>query len=355
MFRACAFALAVLWSVSISACSRAPESTPATAKPHVSGIDASTFDRLVRPQDDVFKHVNGAWLAKTEIPADKSSYGAFDMLVDKSQADLRAIVEDAAKAANKTPGSDAQKIGDFYESFMNESRVEQLGLTPLEQEFASIAALNTKADLARYFGRMFKLNLINPVVGFVDGDAQQPDREILYVNQGGLGLPDRDYYLQNEAKLREYREKYVAFLGTLLKLANQTSPEAAARDIFSIETRLARAHWTNVESRDAVKTYNKRSLADLPKEFPGFDWTAWTTELGIAQAPAVVISQPSYVKAFAVAFSELAVDRWKPYLRASVLNGFAPYLSKAFADTEFGFTGRRCAASRKTRRDGSAR
>jgi predicted metalloendopeptidase len=287
----------------------------------------------------VFKHVNGAWLAKTEIPADKSSYGAFDMLVDKSQADLRAIVEEAAKSANKTPGSDAQKIGDFYESFINESRVEQLGLTPLEQEFASIAALNTKADLARYFGRMFKLNLINPLVGFVDGDAQQPDREILYVNQGGLGLPDRDYYLQNEPKLREYREKYVAFLGTLLKRANQTAPEGAARDIFSIETRLARAHWTNVESRDAVKTYNKRSLADLPKEFPGFDWTAWTTELGIAQAPAVVISQPSYVRAFAVAFNELAVDRWKPYLRASVLNGFAPYLSKAFADTEFGFYG----------------
>lgn len=122
-----------------------------------------------------------------------------------------------------------------------------------------------------------------------------------------------------------------------MKLANHTSPEAAARDIFSIETRLARAHWTNVESRDAVKTYNKRSLADLPKEL--FDWTAWTTELGIAQAPAIVISQPSYVKAFAAAFNELAVDRWKPYLRASVLNGFAPYLSKAFADTEFGFYG----------------
>jgi putative endopeptidase len=187
---------------------------------------------------------------------------------------------------------------------------------------------------------MFKLNLINPLVGFVDGDAQQPDREILYVIQGGLGLPDRDYYLQNEAKLKEYREKYVTFVGSVLKLANQPLPDAAAKDIFALETRLARAHWTNVESRDAVKTYNKRALADLPKEFPGFDWGAWAAELNIAQAPAVVIAQPSYVKAFAAAVNELSVDRWKPYLRASLVNGFAPYLSRAFVDAEFGFYGR---------------
>ena len=302
-----------------------------------SGIDLSAFDKGARPQDDAFKHVNGAWLAKTEIPADKSSYGTFDILVDKSQDDLRAIVEEAAKMPNRTPGSDAQKIGDFYESFMNEARAEELGFSPLQTELATIDGLKTKTDLARYFGRMFKLNLINPLVGFVDGDAQQPDRETLYVVQGGLGLPDRDYYLKDDPKLREYRDKYVVFLTTILKLGNQTAPEAAAKDIFNLETRLARAHWTNVESRDAVKTYNKRTLADLPKEFPGFDWTAWTTELGISQAPAVIISQPSYVKSFAATVNELPVDRWKPYLRASLLNGFAPYLSKPFVDAEFGF------------------
>lgn len=315
---------------------RRPADAGAT-KPTAAGIDLSAFDKGVRPQDDAFKHVNGAWLAKTEIPADKSSYGTFDILVDKSQDDLRAIVEEAAKMPNRTPGSDAQKIGDFYESFMNEARAEELGLSPLQTELATIDGLKTKTDLARYFGRMFKLNLINPLVGFVDGDAQQPDRETLYVVQGGLGLPDRDYYLKDDPKLREYRDKYVVFLTTILKLGNQTAPEAAAKDIINLETRLARAHWTNVESRDAVKTYNKRTLADLPKEFPGFDWTAWTTELGISQAPAVIISQPSYVKSFAATVNELPVDRWKPYLRASLLNGFAPYLSKPFVDAEFGF------------------
>jgi putative endopeptidase len=334
--------LCCLVALAVTGCSREPASSAgaATTLPTGSGIDLATFDKNVRPQDDLFLHVNGGWLAKTEIPADKSSYGAFEMLADKAQADLRAIVEDAAKMTNKPAGSDAQKIGDFYESFMNEARTDELGLKPLESELAAIDRLQSKTDLARYLARMFKLNLINPVVGFVDGDAQQPDREILYVLQGGLGLPDRDYYLKDETKLKEYREKYISFLGNLLKLGNQQAPDSAAKDIFALETRLARAHWTNVESRDAVKTYNKRALADLPKEFPGFDWAAWSAELGITQAPAVVISQPSYVKAFAATVNELPIDRWKPYLRASLLNGFAPYLSKAFVDTEFGFYGK---------------
>ena len=236
----------------------------------------------MRPQDDLFHHVNGAWLTKTEIPADKASYGAFDILFDKAQADLRTIVEDAGKSTSKTPGSEAQKIGDFYESFMNEARVEELGITPLKAELDAIDAMKTKTDLARHFAHFFKLNLINPIVGYVDGDAQQPTHDILYVYQGGLGLPDRDYYLKNDDKLKEYREKYVAFRQQRSSARPATrTPEKSAREIFVLETRLARAHWTNVENRDAVKTYNKVTVADLGKQFPGFDWDAWTTELGV--------------------------------------------------------------------------
>jgi putative endopeptidase len=339
----CLHVFAVLAVGSLAGCSGEPSSPPATAAastPRVSGVDRASFETATRAQDDFFRHVNGGWLAKTEIPSDKASWGSFDMLVDKSQSDLRAIVEEASKAATKAPGSDAQKIGDFYDSFMNEARVEELGGKPLETELAAIDRLQTKTDLARYFARMFKLNVINPLIGFVDGDAQQPDREILYVFQGGLGLPDRDYYFQKDPKLQEYRDKYLAFLTTLLTLGQQSTPDAAAKEIFALETRLAKAHWTNVESRDAVKTYNKRALADLPKEFPGFDWAAWTAELGIDKAPSIVISQPSYVKAFAATVNELPVDRWKPYIRASLLNGFAPYLSKPFVEAEFGFYGK---------------
>jgi predicted metalloendopeptidase len=283
--------------------------------------------------------VNGTWLKKTEIPADKSSYGSFDLLIDRSQEDLKRIVEDAAKAANKSPGSEPQKIGDFYDSFMNEAKVEELKLKPLEAELAAIDRIASKSDLARYFGRMFKLNVINPLIGFVDGDAKRPDHETLYVFQGGLGLPDRDYYLKPDPPLKAYREKYVAFLTTLLQLSNQSSPAATAKQIYAVEERLARAHWTNVESRDAVKTYNNIAVADLPKQFPGFDWAAWIGELGVSQAPSLIISQPSYVKAFATLVNELPVETWKPYIRAALLNGFAPYLHKELANAEFAFYG----------------
>ena len=295
------------------------------------------FDRRVRPQDDLFRHVNGAWLNTTDIPGDKASYGAFDMLFDKAQADLRAIVEASATSTAKTPGSDAQKIGDFYESFMDEKRAEAQGLAPLKPELDAIDALKTKSDLARHFAHFFKLNLLNPIVGYVDGDAQEPGKDILYVFQGGLGLPDRDYYIKNDAKLNEYREKYVGFVSNILGQVGDAAAARSARDIFVLETRLARAHWTNVENRDALKTYNKVSVADLSTQFPGFDWAAWTTELGVNNVPAIVVSQPSYLKTLAAAVNELPVEAWKPYLKASLLNGFAPYLNKSIVDAEFGF------------------
>ena len=300
-------------------------------------MELEAFDKSVRPQDDLFRHVNGGWLAKTEIPADKASFGSFDMLFDKSQADLRAIVEEASKSTSKTQGSETQKIGDFYDSFMNEARAEELGLAPLKEELAAIDALKTKTDLARHFGHFFKLNLINPIVGYVDGDAKEPGKEILYLYQGGLGLPDRDYYLKPDPKLNEYRQKYVTFLTEMLKLGEDAAPGKTAENVFALENRLARAHWTNVESRDAVKTYNKVAVADLAKQYPGFDWAAFTTELGVKEVPAVVVSQPSYLKALAATVNEVPVDRWKPYLKASLLNGFAPYLSKPYVDLEFGF------------------
>ncbi|MGE3275784.1 MAG: M13 family metallopeptidase [Vicinamibacterales bacterium] len=335
MTRVLPFLVAV---VVAAGCAGQPPAAEAPAP--VSGIDATAFDTTVRPQDDLFRYVNGGWLDKTDIPADKASYGTFDALFDKAQADLRTIVEEAAKSTDKAPDSDAQKIGDFYESFMDEARVEELGLAPLGPELDAIDRITTRDGVARYFARMFKLNLINPLVGFVDGDAGEPTRDILYIFQGGLGLPDRDYYLKDDAKLKEYREKYVAFQQDLLDKGGLPNAGAAARSNYEIELRLARAHWTNVENRDAVKTYNKVAVADLATEFPGFPWAVWIAELGIEDAPAVVVYQPSYVKTFAATFAELPVDRWKPYLKASLLNGFAPYLSKAVADTEFDFYSR---------------
>ena len=209
-----------------------PAEPAAPSRAAESGLDPASFDREVRPQDDLFRHVNGSWLTRTAIPADKASYGAFDILFDKAQADLRTIVEEASTSSVKAAGSEAQKIGDFYESFMNEQRAEGLGITPLKAQLDAIDAIKTKGDLARHFARFFKLNLINPIVGYVDGDAQQPTHDILYLYQGGLGLPDRDYYLKNDDKLKEYREKYASFVGSILGLAGDANAGTHAREIF---------------------------------------------------------------------------------------------------------------------------
>ena len=231
------------------------------------------------------------------------------MLFEKSQTDLRALAEDLAKSTSRAPGSDAQKIGDFYQSFLDEARVEQLGLTPLTAQLAEIDALKTKTDLARYFARAFKMNLTNPVVGFVDGDAGDPTREILYLFQGGLGMPDRDYYLKDEAAADAVPRP----VPRVPDHGAQDGRPAVARGSGQRHLRARAPHRPGPldqrrEPRRGEDLQQGR-VADLPKQFPGFDWAAYTTELGIAGAPAVVVSQPSYFKAFAAMANEMPVDR----------------------------------------------
>ena len=308
-------------------------------KPLVSGIDLSALDKSVRPQDDFFRYVNGAWLDRTAIPPDRSSYGSFEALYDKTEADLRAIVDEAGKAGG-APGSDARKIGDFYASFMDERRIDELGLTPLAGELKAIDAIKTKSDLARAFARMLKLGCDAPLSAFPEGDFKDPKTVALFVYQSGLGLPDCDYYTKDDPKLAEYRTKYVTFLASMHKLAGLPVSDAAAADIMALETHLAKNQWTNVETRDLGKMYNRVEAANLAAGFPGFDWAAWMDELKIASLPALVVAQPSYVKALAAAVNEWPVERWKPYLKSSLIRGYAPYLSKAFVDARFDFYGR---------------
>lgn len=203
------------------ACS--PPSAPAPAAtpiPLTSGLDVGSFDTTVRPQDDLFRHVNGGWLARTEIPADKASVGGFTDAYDRTQEQLKAIVDQAA-ATGGARGTPAQKIGDFYISFMDEARADQLGITPLRGELDRINALSTKSELAAYMARQFMLGVDGtPILGGVDGDAQEPTQSVLYLFQGGLGMPDRDYYLSSDPKLAAVRAKYRTYLQALAKLGN---------------------------------------------------------------------------------------------------------------------------------------
>ena len=202
--------LAVFATAFLAACSGQSSSAPppaAATKPLSSGVDPAGFDKAIRPQDDLYKFVNGGWLAKTEIPADKGAYGGFYEAIDRTQDRLHEIVEAAAKAPNKAAGSDQQKLGDFFTAFMDEARANQLGKTPLEPELARIDALKSKDELVRHMARMVKLNMTSVAGGFVDGDAQDPKTAVLYLSQSGLGLPDRDYYLKDDPKLKEYRDQ----------------------------------------------------------------------------------------------------------------------------------------------------
>jgi predicted metalloendopeptidase len=205
------FALAAITAPLVSS------SVTAQSPALTSGLDAAAFDRTVRPQDDLFRYVNGGWLTRTEIPADRARYGGFTEAFDRTQLQLKALVEAAAERPGPA-GAPRQKIGDFYTAFIDEARVNQLGVAPLAPELARIDAIASKADLARYFARQLKLGVGGtPIQGGVEGDAQEPTRSVLYVFQSGLGLPDRDYYLKDDAKLKDIRAKYEAYVATMLE------------------------------------------------------------------------------------------------------------------------------------------
>src|SRR6476661_2620971 len=206
------------------------------------GIDTTNFDRSVRPQDDFFRFVNGKWLARTDIPADASSWGAFNELRENSRSALHSIVEEASHA-NAPAGSEARKVGDLYASYMDSARVESLGITPLKGDLAAISALTSTAQLPATFARFARVRVQGPFSVGVGADQKSSKENIVSISQGGLGLPDREYYLSNDAKMKEMRDAYRAYITKLLTLADQPDPAGAANRILGLETAIAGKHW----------------------------------------------------------------------------------------------------------------
>jgi predicted metalloendopeptidase len=275
-----------------------------------SGIDSSGFDTSIRPQDDFFRYVNGGWIAKTEIPADKSSYGSFTILADNAERDLRAIIEEAAADKTHAKGSESQKIGDTYASFMDAARIEKLGAKPLQPEFGKVDAIRDRAGLVKYMGYAQRANYNVPMSFLVAQDAKNTTRYISYWNQGGLGLPDRDYYLKADEKFVGYRDAYLKYVQHVLELAGLKDAAASAQMIVKLETRLAEVQWSREQNRDAVKTYNKYTVADASKLTPGFDWATFLRAVQ-AHTDEVVIGQPTYFSAFAKIVDEVPLADWK--------------------------------------------
>ena len=306
-----------------------------------SGIELANFDRSVKPQDDFYRWVNGTWLETKEIPADKSNYGSFTKLHDEAQEQLRAIIEESA-AAKAAKGTDEQKVGDFYASFMNVERVNKLGAKPLAVELARIDAMQSTADIAALHGYLARINVDSIFGSFVYQDAKQPDVYTIYFSQAGLGLPNRDYYLEaDNEKFASIRKAYVAHIEKMLNMAGVANAAAGAKKIMALETRMAEAHWTNVDSRNISKTYNKYALTDLGELTPNFSWPAMFAEAGIdtAKFDSVIISQPSTFKAMSDLIASTPLSTWKIYYKWHTISDAAPFLSQDFVDENFAFYG----------------
>ena len=308
-----------------------------------SGITMVNGDSTVRPQDDLFWHVNGRWMAEATIPDDRAVHGRFHMLRDDAEEHLRSIVEDAA-AGDSPVGSPARKVGDIYASFRDEERVEALRALPILPDLVEVDGVRTVRDLLRLSGSLQRKGIGGAITLFVSTDAGDSTRYVLYVHQSGLGLPDESYY--REDSFAEIRLAYVAHLAAMLRLAGLAEDEdearTAAERIMALETRLAGEHWDVVRNRDAVKTYNLVDRAGLHALSPEIDWDAWLGGLG---APAgafdeVVVRQPSYLTALGAALADVDLDDWKLWLAWQVVNSTAPYLSSEFVALNFAFYGR---------------
>jgi putative endopeptidase len=331
-------ALAGILAVTLlaGACGKSGE-TP--AKPLSSGIELANMDRTVRPQDDLYRYVNGAWLNNTPIPADKARYGAFIQLADDSEARLRAIIEEAAGKPDKRPNTDEQKVGDLYASFMDEARLETLGAKPLEAEFARIDGLTGKDGIPALMAHLLRIGVRTPIGGYVNQDDKDPTQYIVYLFQSGLGLPDRDYYLVDDAKFKQARDAYVAHIEKMLALAGDKNAAASARSVLALETALARKQWTRVDSRDADKTYNKFEVAKVGLLTPGFDFAGFLEGTGVTSG-AVIVAQPSAFTGFADELQGQDLGAWRTYFRWQLLRAYSPYLSQAFVDENFAFYGK---------------
>jgi predicted metalloendopeptidase len=326
-------AAAVALAVGVAPVARAQSATLAL------GIDTTNFDRSVRPQDDFFRFVNGGWLAHTEIPGDASSWGAFNELRENSRTALHSIVEEAARS--KAPaGSEARKIGDLYASYMDSARVESLGISPLKNDLATIAALKSASQLPATFARLARIRVQGPFSVGVGADQKSSRDNIVSISQGGLGLPDRDYYLSNDAKMKETRDAYRAYITKLLGLAEQPDPAGAADRILALETAIAGKHWDRAKNRDRNATYNKLTVAQLAAMSPAYDWHGYLEAAGLGAAKNVVVRQPDYIGAASGIIAATPVSTWREYLTFKLLDAYADELPSAFQQARFDFRGR---------------
>jgi putative endopeptidase len=323
----------------LAACTGADTSEPRPATLGL-GLDTGHMDSTIRPQDDFFSYVNGGWLAETEIPADRVRWGSFDALADHAEEQVLALITEAAADSGAAPGSNSRKIGDLFHAYMDVETIEARGLAPLADQLAAIDALATHAELAAYWGDSRRNGSTAPLGFAVGQDQGQADRYITTLGQGGLGLPDREYYLADDERSRELLAAYQAHVARLFELAGVAAFEQAAERVVAVETLIAQAHWTRVQNRDRTATYNRMTLAEVAAIAPNLDMPVMLAAGDIDGIDEIVIRQPSYLARIARTYTEVSLADWQHYHRFHLLRSSAPYLPAAFVEANFEFYGR---------------
>jgi putative endopeptidase len=301
-----------------------------------SGIDLDELDPTVRPQDDLFRHVNGRWMDRTEIPSDKARWGSFHVLAEEAEKAVRDIIMESQDAG---PGTETRKIGDVFASFMDTERIEALALDPLAPLFAQVDAITSIDDVLPTLARLERLGARGLFHLFVDNDPGNPERYLVFVEQGGIGLPDESYY--REEKFAETREAYAAFVEKMVAIAGAADPADSARRILELETAIAAQHWDNVRTRDRNATYNLMTWEEARELAAGADLDGWAEALGAPDGALaeVVVQEPEFISGVAALLTADRLDSWRAWLRFQVLRSFAPYLHDEVVNTNFAFYG----------------
>lgn len=304
-----------------------------------SGIIQGNFKSSVRPQDDLYRHVNGGWLDKAEIPSDRAADGAFYYLRDESEKNVRVIIEEIAKVGG-AHGSNAQKIADLYNDFMEEERVESLGISPISSDLDRAQNFSTLDEFTTLLGQFEGRGLGGFFSGWVTADASDPTTNIAYIYQGGLSLPDEAYY--REEQHAKVRGELISHIERMFDLAGISDSPAHARRVIELETEIASHHWDTVKSRDAVLTFNKKSFAEIKTLMGSFDWNLWAENAGIPSQvlESIVIAQPSFIESLGSMLGRFEVEKWRSWLTWHLLSSAAPYLSSPFVQENFAFYGR---------------
>lgn len=301
-----------------------------------SGIISENMDTSVKPGDDFNSFVNGKWIKNTEMPADKSRYGVFTLLHEKSQENVKKIIENSA-SGGYPEGSDEQKVGDLYASYLDSDTRNKLGHTPLITEFDKIDAIESHDQLAVHFSALNKLGYSTPFSFGTYVDFKDPKTYMVYTWQAGLGLPDREYYFKDDEESKSIRDKYVKHVAKLLSLAKVSDSDAKAQQIMALESQIAKEHMKKEQTRDMVALYNKFPTEKLTDVMPDFNWQGFLKDAGVSDVDGIVVTQVDYMKALNNIIKDTDLATWKTYLKWGVINANATFLSDDFDQANFDF------------------